>query len=81
MDMRTYLKTTTQAEFASSIGVTQGTIAHWLSGRVVIPAERCWGIQAATNGAVTVHDLRPDIFGPAPGVPPTMQDRSTERAA
>lgn len=23
-------------------------------------------IEKATNGAVTVHDLRPDIFGPAP---------------
>jgi hypothetical protein len=33
------------------------------------PANRVLVIEAATNGQVTRHDLRPDIFGPAPGEP------------
>jgi DNA-binding transcriptional regulator YdaS (Cro superfamily) len=39
-------------------------------------------IEAATQGAVTVHDLRPDIFGPAPGIPPVFTPHlPTEKAA
>lgn len=30
-----------------------------------IPPGRCKTIEAATNGAVTAEQLRPDIFGPA----------------
>ena len=37
-------------------------------------------IESATDKAVTVHDLRPDIFGPAPGVPPSMPDQSNQAA-
>jgi DNA-binding transcriptional regulator YdaS (Cro superfamily) len=82
MDLRTYLKTTTQAAFAEQLHVTQGTIAHWLAGRVVIPLERCPAIEQATEGAVTRHDLRPDFFGPAPGVePPDQTPAADGRAA
>ena len=40
-------------------------------------------IERATHGAVTVHDLRPDIYGPAPGVPPALPEppQAQERAA
>ena len=37
-------------------------------------------IEAATDGAVTVHDLRPDIFGPAPGVRPELPQRPSPEA-
>lgn len=49
---------------ARLLGVTGEAVRKWEHTRV--PAERCRAIEQATNGAVTVHDLRPDIFGPAP---------------
>lgn len=61
-----------QAKLAAAITAagkkcTQQTVSYWvneLDG--VVPPE--WGpfIEAATGGGVTRHDLRPDIFGPAP---------------
>ena len=74
MELRTYLKTTTQAAFAESLDVSQGTISHWLAGRVQVPLERCPAIERVTEGAVTRYDLRPDFFGPAPGVPPALPE-------
>lgn len=54
-------------------GVSSQAVSQWR----LIPVKRCRAIEAATNGAVTVHDLRPDIFGPAPGVAPAPpQDRA-----
>ncbi len=44
------------------VGVTGQAVSQW--GRV--PAGRVLAVEAATNGAVTRHDLRPDIFGPPP---------------
>jgi DNA-binding transcriptional regulator YdaS (Cro superfamily) len=83
MNLRTYLHGTTQAALAAELDVSQGTIAHWIAGRVRVPAERCRAIEAATDGAVTIHDLRPDIFGPAPGVPPVLPPppQAEDRAA
>ena len=62
MDLKTYLETTSQSELARSLGVTQGTISHWLNGRARIPAERVLGIELATGGKVTRHELRPDLY-------------------
>lgn len=57
----------TQEALAIALGVRSPSISGWRrAGRV--PIERCLGIEAATNGAVTRHDLRPDIFGPAPSI-------------
>jgi DNA-binding transcriptional regulator YdaS (Cro superfamily) len=55
---------------ARKCGVTYQAVRKW--ERLRVPAERCHAIQLATDGAVTIHDLRPDIFGPAPGVPPKV---------
>lgn len=50
---------------ARKIGRRQSTLWSWaVSGKP--PAEVCGEIEAATNGAVTRYDLRPDIFGPPP---------------
>lgn len=57
-------------------GITSQAVSQWS----VIPVHRCRAIERATEGAVTVHDLRPDIFGPAPGVPP-LPAPPKERAA
>jgi DNA-binding transcriptional regulator YdaS (Cro superfamily) len=66
MELRDYLKSTTQEELARRLGVSQGTISHWVTGRVRVPAERCRAIELAVGGAVTVHELRPDLFDPPP---------------
>lgn len=60
----------TQAALAEAVGVTQPSVAHWVKGRVRIPAERCIQIELATQGAITRYDLRPDVFGePVPASP------------
>ena len=43
-----------------------------------VPGPRCRDIERATDGAVTVHDLRPDIFGPPPE---EASAKSTDQAA
>jgi len=53
-----------QRQLARRVGVTQQAINKWAKGRT--PAERCHAVAAATEGAVTVHELRPDLFGPPP---------------
>lgn len=65
MKLKKYLRqtATTQAEFARRIGVTQGLVNQWLSGKTRITAERAVQIESATGGHVTRQDLRPDIFG------------------
>lgn len=62
MNLKTYLETTSQSELARALGVTQGTISHWLNGRARIPAERVIAIERATAGNVTRHELRPDLY-------------------
>lgn len=63
-----------QSELARRIGVRQGYVWRWLRANKV-PAERVLAIEAATHGAVTRHDLRPDVFGPAPA-PSAAEDRA-----
>lgn len=45
---------------SQAIGVPASLISGWSSGTRPIPAERCPVIEAATRGAVTRRDLRPD---------------------
>jgi len=59
-----------QEKLAAALGVTPMAVSQWR--RRGVPAERCHAIAHASGGAVTVHDLRPDVFGPAPGVPPEL---------
>ena len=73
MDLVTYRKGRgiSQADFATLLTdggspATQGLISQWESGKVKVPAERVGAIETATGGAVTRHDLRPDVFGAAP---------------
>ncbi|MGP1677891.1 MAG: helix-turn-helix domain-containing protein [Burkholderiales bacterium] len=55
-----------QTEMARRLGVTQGLVWQWLNGRSPVTWERAKDIEALSNGRVSRHDLRPDIFGPAP---------------
>lgn len=56
-----------QLALARACGVTQAAVSKWLSGKG-ISIENAIAVERATNGSVTVRDLRPDlpadIFGP-----------------
>lgn len=54
----------TQQALADSLGIRSASISEWKTrGRV--PAERVLEVEAITG--VSRHQLRPDVFGPAPG--------------
>jgi DNA-binding transcriptional regulator YdaS (Cro superfamily) len=74
------------SHLAKRLDVTYQALRKWETTRV--PAERCYplvqAVEQEEQGAITVHDLRPDIFGPAPGVPPVIPGapvQPEERAA
>lgn len=53
-----------QSALATRLGITPQAVSQWCSGTRPVPAKHCRAIEAATG--VSVHDLRPDVFGPAP---------------
>lgn len=55
-----------QAELAQLIGVSPQFVWQLANGSRPIPATLVRKIEAATGGAVTGSDLRPDIFVPEP---------------
>lgn len=60
----------TQEAFAEKLGKRQSYVSM-LKHRVIeknrpIPTDICPKIEEATGGEISRHDLRPDIFGPAP---------------
>lgn len=59
-----------QSELARRIGgkVRTGHVYYWLRNKV--PPEHCLAIERATGGAVTCHDLRPDVFPEPVGAAP-----------
>lgn len=46
-------------ELANQIGVKKQAVTKW---RRRVPAERVLSIELATNGEVTRHELRPDLY-------------------
>ena len=57
----------TQQALADKLGIKSASISEW-KARGRVPAERVAAIEAATG--VSRHDLRPDVFGPAPEAKP-----------
>ena len=55
----------TQQRLAEILGIKSASISEW-KARCAVPANRCIAIEAATG--VSRHDLRPDVFGPAPEI-------------
>lgn len=53
-----------QAGLAKALGVTPQAVSQWVRGSRPIPPRHALAIEAATG--VSRHDLRPDVFGPAP---------------
>lgn len=54
-----------QTALARAIGLQQPHVWYWLNKGCPVPAEHCAAIERATEGKVSRHDLRPDLFGPA----------------
>lgn len=48
-----------QKKLAEKLDVSKQAITKW---RKKIPAERVLKIEAATNGVVSRHELRPDLY-------------------
>jgi DNA-binding transcriptional regulator YdaS (Cro superfamily) len=51
-----------QVKTARAIGVTPQAVSEVLRRGLRVPAEWCLKLQAATGGAVTAHDMRPDLY-------------------
>lgn len=73
MDIRAYLEKhqLSQEQFAKRLGVSQGLIWQWMEWHANpnkgtrITAERAKEIEEKTDGEITRHDLRPDLFSRA----------------
>lgn len=53
-----------QAEFARLVGVSQGQINHWETGRQRPGAGMALVIHQVTHGELTASELRPDLPWP-----------------
>lgn len=63
MDLRTYVEQHGgQTEFARRLGVTQGLVWQWLEGKTKVTPVKAKLIEELTDGAVSRHELRPDVF-------------------
>ena len=58
--IRHHLKS--QVVVARVVGVSPQAVSEILRRGKRVPAEWCLPIEAATQGAVTRHDLRPDLY-------------------
>jgi DNA-binding transcriptional regulator YdaS (Cro superfamily) len=53
------------AELGRRLNISRAQIHRYLTGRRRITAERAVQIEHVTEGNVTRHELRPDLFGKA----------------
>lgn len=51
-----------QQDFASRLGVTQGTVSQWINGKIRISPERAADIIRLTQGKVSREILFPELF-------------------
>jgi len=58
--IRHHLKS--QVAVARAVGVTPQAVSDVLRRGNRVPAEWCLAIESATDGAVSRHDLRPDLY-------------------
>lgn len=54
---------------AVELGIKPPTVHQWKTGDRPVPARFAIAMQQRWPEAVSVHDLRPDVFGPAPAQP------------
>jgi len=55
-----------QQKLAEAAGCSQQQISYLMKEASGISAEMALKVERATDGAVSRHELRPDIYGPAP---------------
>ena len=55
-----------QVAVARAVGVSPQAVSEILRRGKRVPAEWCLALETATGGAVTRHDLRPDLYPPEP---------------
>ena len=60
--IRHHLKS--QVAVARAVGVSPQAVSEIPRRGKRVPAEWCLAIETATHGAVTRHDLRPDLYPP-----------------
>ena len=65
---------------AAAVGVTEPAVRHWANGNRGIPATQVLPIYHATHGAVTPHELRPDLYPDPTWLPPLTQSADQEAA-
>lgn len=51
---------------AGELGVRPPTVSQWRKGDRPVPPRLALALASKWPAIVTVHDLRPDVFGPAP---------------
>lgn len=57
-----------QSALARKIGRAQGHVFYWLKhAKDGVPPQAAIDIENALQGAVSRHEIRPDIFGPVSG--------------
>ena len=61
----TYIVTHSEADLAKRIGVSKQSVNLWKLGHTRPSPQRALDIERATEGAVTRHDLYPDLWPPA----------------
>ncbi len=54
------------SKLAKQLGVSQGLVSQWITGRTRITAEKAVLIEEKTGGMINRHDLRPDLWPPPP---------------
>lgn len=64
MDLKTFFSEghISQAELARRLDVTPGLVWQWVTGHRQVAAEQAIPIEKATDGKVSRHELRPDIY-------------------
>lgn len=51
-----------QEELAKRLSLRQSAISNWVVRKQRVPAERVVQVEAAVDGAVKRHELRPDLY-------------------
>jgi len=51
-----------QSALARIVGTKQQNVWNWINRDARVPAEHVINIELATDGAVSRHNLRPDIY-------------------
>ena len=69
-----------QSALARKLGLKQANVWHWLNRAEHVPAEQAIAIEAATGGAVTRAELRPDLFAASDAAAPSLTEEDQNRA-